>query len=92
MSQTLERPDTSTPAGKAAAWLIDFQDALRARDVDRVAGMFATQSFWRDLIAFTWNITTVENPDGVADMLRATLDTTDPTDFAFTEELSLIHI
>lgn len=86
MSQTLERPDTSTPAGKAAAWLIDFQDALRARDVDRVAGMFATQSFWRDLIAFTWNITTVENPDGVADMLRATLDTTDPTDFAFTEE------
>ncbi|MGE3288482.1 MAG: flavin-containing monooxygenase [Pseudonocardia sp.] len=86
MSQTLERPDTSTPAGRAGAWLADLENALAARDVDRAAGMFAAQSFWRDLIAFTWNIKTVENPEGVADMLRATLDSTDPSGFRFTDE------
>ena len=29
-------------------------------------------SFWRDLVAFTWNIKTVEHRDGVADLLRQT--------------------
>ena len=45
-----------------------------AGDVERAAGMFAAKSFWRDLVAFTWNITTVEGPDGVADLLRETLE------------------
>jgi putative flavoprotein involved in K+ transport len=86
VSQTLERPDTSTPARRAAGWLADFENALAARDVDRASGMFAAQSFWRDLIAFTWNIKTVENPAGVADLLRATLESTDPSGFTFTDE------
>ena len=33
--------------------------------------MFGAQSFWRDLIAFSWNIITVEGPEGVRDLLRA---------------------
>ncbi len=48
-------------------------------------GMFATESFWRDLVSFTWNLTTVENPAGVADLLGATLEQTDPSGFATTE-------
>ena len=48
--------------------------------------MFAATSFWRDLIAFSWNITTVEGPDGVRDLLSATLDRTDPTGFRTSEE------
>jgi putative flavoprotein involved in K+ transport len=47
--------------------------------------MFAPISFWRDLISFTWNIRTVENPDGVADLLGETLDRTDPSSFAVAE-------
>ncbi len=85
MSQTLERPATDA-AATVAAWLSEFQDALTARDVERAAAMFGAQSFWRDLVSFTWNITTVEGPAGVADMLRATLDATDPTGFAVVEE------
>ena len=65
MTGVLDRPVPTTPAGRVDAWLADFQDALTARDVDRAAGMFAAQSFWRDLVAFTWNIKTVEGPDGV---------------------------
>jgi putative flavoprotein involved in K+ transport len=84
MTQTLDSPPL-TPAQRADAWLDDFEEALRARDVARAAGMFAATSFWRDLVAFSWNITTVENPDGVADLLGATLERTDPGSFAVEE-------
>ncbi len=88
MTQTLE-PETNHSVGSAQtrtdAWLAEFEAALAARDVERAAGLFATDSFWRDLVSFTWNIKTVEGRDGVADLLRSTLDTTDPSGFATTE-------
>ena len=87
MTQTVERPETTdSPGDRTDAWLTAFEDALTARDVDRAAGMFAATSFWRDLVAFTWNITTVEGPDGVRDLLDATLEGTDPRGFRTTEE------
>ena len=89
MTQTIEPGSGSaadSPAARATAWLTGFEDALRARDVDRAAGMFAATSFWRDLVSFTWNITTVEDPAGVADLLRSTLEGTDPSGFPFEEE------
>ena len=55
-------------------WLADFESALQARDVEEAARMFSTDCFWRDLVSFTWNIKTVEGRDGVAEMLRACLD------------------
>ena len=74
------------PQERVDAWLADFEAALAARDVSAAAGMFATDSFWRDLVAFTWNIKTVEGRDGVADMLSARLHDTDPRGFHTTEE------
>ena len=80
-------PDTTsnTAQDPATAWFALFNDALTARDVDRAAGLFARTSFWRDLIAFSWNLTTVENPDGVAELLDATLDRVDPTGWELSE-------
>ena len=87
MTQTLEPPTAAgSPQEVVDAWLGAFEAALRERDVERAAGMFAARSFWRDLVAFTWNLTTVEDPAGVADLLRATLETTDPSGFATEEE------
>ena len=83
MTQTLE-PDatTTSPAReRVEKWLADFSDALAARDAERAASLFAPTSFWRDLIAFTWNIRTVEHRDGVADLLRETMESTDATNF-----------
>ena len=77
MTQTLTRTDQ---------WLADFGEALEAGDAERAAGMFAEQSFWRDLIAFSWNITTVEGPAGVRELLAGTLVTTKPTGWHTTEE------
>ena len=84
MTQTLDSPP-QTPVQRVEGWLSGFEEALRARDVARAAGMFAATSFWRDLIAFSWNLTTVENPAGVADLLGETLERTDPRRFAVEE-------
>ena len=84
MTQTLEQ--TTAPQQQVDAWLAGFEAALQARDVERAAAMFASTSFWRDLVAFSWNLTTVEDPAGVGDLLRATLEATDPTGFATEEE------
>lgn len=81
MTQTLEPTETSTPQQRVDAWLADFEAALKARDIPRVTGKFAIDSFWRDLVAFTWNIKTVEGRDGVADMLTHRLADTDPSGF-----------
>ena len=77
MTQTLEPTTTAEPSAarrRVETWLADFEAALAARDAERAAGLFATTSFWRDLIAFTWNLTTVENRDGVEDLLRNTME------------------
>jgi putative flavoprotein involved in K+ transport len=84
MTQTLDT-STQTPTQRAERWLHDFEEALRARDVARAAGMFAATSFWRDLVSFSWNIATVENPEGAAELLTENLDRTDPTSFAVEE-------
>ena len=81
MTQTLEAQAGLTPQQRIDAWLADFEAALAARDIDRVVGKFATDSFWRDLVAFTWNIKTVEGRDQIADMLTARLADTDPSGF-----------
>jgi len=90
MTQTTDAPGsafgTADPAqNRVDAWLAEFEAALTARDVDRAAGLFATDSFWRDLIAFSWNLTTVEGRDGIAAMLQECLDRTDPTGFRTSE-------
>ncbi len=87
MTQTSER-ETRTrpdPQERVDAWLAAFESALKARDVQAAAAMFATESYWRDLVSFTWNLKTVEGPDGVSDLLSDTLEGTDPSGFV-TEE------
>ncbi|MBF6412050.1 flavin-containing monooxygenase [Nocardia cyriacigeorgica] len=87
MTRTLEpTPDTQTPRQRVDAWLRDFEMALADRDVEAAAAMFALDGFWRDLVAFTWNIKTLEGREDIADMLRARLDGTDPGNFYTTEE------
>lgn len=87
MTDTLEQPTGRSvdPQQRVDEWLRDFEAALAARDVDAAAGMFATDSYWRDLVAFTWNLKTVEGRDGVAGMLRERLGDTDPRGFRTSE-------
>ena len=52
------------------AWLALFQSALADPDAADWHGLFADECYWRDLVAFSWNIVTVEGPEGVADLAR----------------------
>lgn len=87
MSETIDRPDVSDAASVdvASKWLAAFEAALTIGDVDAVAALFAETSYWRDLVAFTWNIKTVEGPAGVRDMLTAQLRDIQPRLFRFSE-------
>ena len=80
---------TDTAVQPAAAevdeWLSRFDDALTRGDAAAASGLFLDDSYWRDLIAFTWNITTVEGPEGVHDMLQAALANVQPSGWETTE-------
>ena len=88
MTQTV---DSSTetfadPASqKATAWLGRFEQALAGHDLDAAVDCFATESYWRDLVAFTWNLKTVEGRDGVRDLLESTAAGTGASGFALDE-------
>jgi putative flavoprotein involved in K+ transport len=77
--------DVSATA-RIAGWLAAFDGALRRGDAAAAAGLFATECYWRDLVAFSWNIITVEGQAGVAAMLAATLAAARPHGFAVAGE------
>jgi len=81
MTQQLDAAIRQSPEARVQAWLADFESALAARDIGRVVAQFAPDGIWRDLVAFTWNIKTVESREGIVDMLRARLADTDPSGF-----------
>jgi putative flavoprotein involved in K+ transport len=85
MTQRSDAAIVQSPESRVQSWLADFESALAAREIDRVAAKFLPDSIWRDLVAFTWNIKTVEGRDGIADMLRARLADTDPSGFRIRE-------
>lgn len=60
-------------------WLMRFDAALLAGNVAGAAGLFRTDAAWRDLLAFTWNIVTLEGPARIAAMLDDCVGRTKPT-------------
>ncbi|HEY2579595.1 MAG TPA: NAD(P)/FAD-dependent oxidoreductase [Streptosporangiaceae bacterium] len=82
MTETLQPTEA---AAMVAAWLAEFGDALAAGDAAAAAGLFTGDSFWRDLIAFTWNIKTLEGRGEIAAMLGATLARVQPGGWRVTE-------
>ncbi|MER9950787.1 NAD(P)/FAD-dependent oxidoreductase [Mesorhizobium sp. M0047] len=74
------------PSKQAAAWLASFAHALEAGDGAAASNLFVDDCYWRDLLIFTWNITTMEGRDAIAGMLEATLATTRPTAWQLTGE------
>jgi putative flavoprotein involved in K+ transport len=66
---------------QAASWLEKFGAALKARDLDAATDLFADECFWRDLVAFTWNLKTMEGRAEIRDMLAATLERVAPSDW-----------
>ncbi len=71
----------STTVSRTQEVLDRLNAALEEGDVAAAAALFATDSYWRDLISVSWNLKTVEGPAGVADMLGEQLTQTRPGNF-----------
>ena len=63
--------NTASPTGRAQAWLDRFEAALAGGPADAVAALFEDDCYWRDLVAFTWNLRTEEGRDAVRAMVAA---------------------
>lgn len=77
---------TSDQSRIASAWLRDFHRALASGNSDAALHLFAETCFWRDFVAFTWNIKTLEGRGEISDMLRAMLAETQPSNWALDGE------
>ncbi len=69
------------PTHAASAWLADFGTALERQDLDAAMTLFNADCYWRDLVAFTWNICTQEGPEAIRAMLQARLADVQPSAF-----------
>ncbi len=63
----------NAPTRQVTAWLSKFGAALDHADFAAAAGMFRGESYWRDLVSFTWNINTAEGRENIKAMLAATV-------------------
>ena len=76
----------SPASASAQQWLDQLNDALRHDGPQAASQLFEENGFWRDLVAFTWNIKTMEGRRQIADMLSATLDHVRPTNWQLEED------
>jgi putative flavoprotein involved in K+ transport len=58
---------------RTETFLASFEAALSGQDVEAVVEHFVEECYWRDLVAFTWNIKTMEGRDQVREMLTSCL-------------------
>ncbi len=65
----------------AQRWLEAFAAALSLRELAAMPRLFHEDSYWRDLVAFTWNIRTSEGTAEIQAMLAATLAVAQPANF-----------
>jgi cation diffusion facilitator CzcD-associated flavoprotein CzcO len=62
-------------------WLARFEDALASRDGALPATLFLPVSYWRDVLAFTWDIRTLEGRDAIRRELKAQAGRARPAGF-----------
>jgi putative flavoprotein involved in K+ transport len=84
MRRLVRRLTTRSSGGSAPArqridaWLTRFRHALKYPE-NQDGTLFASRSYWRDMVAFTWNIKTFEGSSSIASALAATAKRTEAT-------------
>ena len=75
--------DVSTEA--ANRWLGDFASALTSGDAAAVAALFARECYWRDILAFSWDLHTTAGAGAIAARLVGALTSATPHDLRLAE-------
>ena len=78
------KADTESETVKA--WLASLNTALSTRNFAGASDLFGNQCFWRDLLALTWNIKTMEGRQAICHMLENTL----PAHFAIDGQAQVV--
>ena len=73
--------DIASSHAHVSSWLAKFSEALEKTATQALKSLFAEDCYWRDLVAFTWNIKTMEGRKAIADMADATLENVRPTNW-----------
>ena len=69
----------TAPEKRVNDLLAALDAALSAGEIDKAVSLFREDCYWRDLVAFTWNIKTMEGRDQIRDMLRSQLAAVQPS-------------
>jgi putative flavoprotein involved in K+ transport len=77
-----------TPTQRVSGWLSTLDAALTRGDAAAAAALFEAESFWRDLVSFTWNITTAEGNAKVREMIEGAVIPAKPTGWQIEGEAS----
>ncbi len=72
----------STPTQTIQDWIDRFAAACSAGRFADAAALFGDDSYWRDLVSFTWNIKTAEGPAQIQAMLEATMPAAKPANWS----------
>ena len=70
-----------TIAASVANWLAQFERALAGPDDGLLESLFHPDSHWRDLLALTWRIRTVNGSEAILEELKAHVGKARPTNF-----------
>ena len=67
-------------------WLKQFELALSNHKADEAANLFADHGQWRDLLAFTWHIQTMDGREKIQRTVQQTSPKAQPKELALAEE------
>jgi cation diffusion facilitator CzcD-associated flavoprotein CzcO len=68
-------------ATRVEDWFAQFETALQKSRADLLTALFDADSYWRDVLAFTWHIVTVSGADAIGAALTASLQRVQPRGF-----------
>ncbi len=77
-----------TPTQQVAEWLAELGAALERGDAEGAAALFGADSYWRDLVSFTWNIATAEGSADVRRMIEQAVIPAQPSAWRLEGEAS----
>ena len=85
MTETVQHTSAAVAPGEiSGAWLTRFAAALDEGNTGAVEGLFLPDGWWRDLLAFTWDLRTFSGSPAIAEAFKATLDAVRPSRFTLT--------
>ena len=70
-----------SPTTIAGAWLRRFGEALEQQNVARAADLFMAEGWWRDLLAFTWDLRTFHGSKAIGGAMARSVASAGPREF-----------